>query len=259
MKRSMVGACVVVGFLVTTGWCSETQTETAAEDKPSVYVGGGAMIHSQPYIGTDARVYPVPLFAYEGKRLYFRGVMGGYWMYNSGGISVGPVIRPRFEGYDGDDSSELEGMDDREWSVDGGAGVSWLTDIGLFGVTFVTDLLGRHNGQELDFSYTILFKWAGIDVIPSAGLRWKSANLVDYYYGVEADEIRFDGTVSRGAYEGNAAVDPYLQLAVRRKLGDRWSLLGAIQYEWFDSEITDSPIVEDDYEASFLLGVLYTW
>ncbi|MEN6332863.1 MAG: hypothetical protein ABFE01_01305, partial [Phycisphaerales bacterium] len=61
--RSTVGACVLVGFLVTTAWCDEAQTGTKPEDKPSAYVGGGAIISSQPYVGTDARVYPVPLFA----------------------------------------------------------------------------------------------------------------------------------------------------------------------------------------------------
>ncbi len=263
--RWMVGVCLVVAFFVTSGWCEEAQTETTSaetaemDEGPSIHVGGGAIISSQPYVGTDARVYPLPLFTYEGRKLYFRGIMGGYWLYSFDGLSVGPVIRPRFEGYDEHDSSELRGMDDREWSIDGGLGVSWLTSIGLFGVTFVTDMLGRHNGQELDLSYTILFKWGGFDFIPSLGVRWKSENLVDYYYGVNDDEIRFDGAVSRASYDGNDAVNPYLQLAVRRKLSDRWSLLGAVQYEWLDSEITDSPIVDDDYEASFLLGILYSW
>lgn len=259
MMRSMVGVCVVIGSFVAVGWSEEAQTDAKLQEKPSIHVGGGALISSQPYVGTDSRIYPIPLFAYEGKRLYFRGIMGGYWLYSVDGFSVGPVLRPRFEGYEEDDSSELEGMDDREWSIDGGLGLSWLTDFGLFGVTFVTDLLGRHDGQELDFGYTILFKWGGCDFIPSAGVRWKSEDLVQYYYGVEADEARFGGGITRPAYEGHDAVDPYLSLAIRRKLNDRWSLLGAVQYEWFDSEIKDSPIVKDDYEASFLLGLMYTW
>ena len=255
----MVGVCAMVGLLVMAGWCHGAESDAKTEDKPSIYAGGGAVISSQPYVGADTRVYPVPLFGYEGERLYFRGIMGGYWLYSFDGISIGPVIRPRFEGYEEDDSSLLEGMDDRDWSVDGGLGVSWLTDIGLFGVTFVTDLLGRHNGQELDFSYTILFKWAGFDFIPSAGVRWRSENVVDYYFGVESDEIRFDQAISRASYEGDDAVDPYLRLAVRHKLGGRWSLLAAVQYEWLDSEITDSPIVDEDYDASVLLGIMYAW
>lgn len=257
--RAMVRAFVVVGFLMVGGWCHAAESDTKAEDRPSISVGAGGIIRSQPYVGADVDVYPTLLFAYEGKRLYFRGVMGGYWLYSFDGVSVGPVIRPRFEGYTEDDSPALEGMHDRDWSIDGGLGLSWLTDIGLFGAAFVTDLLGRHNGQELDFSYTILFKYEGFDLIPSVGVRWMSANLVNYYYGVEADEIRFDQAISRASYEGDGAVDPYLRLVVRHKLAGRWSLLGAAQYEWLDREITDSPIVDDDYVLSFLLGVLYTW
>lgn len=259
MMRWTVGVCVMVGCFAAVGLCQEGESDSKAEEKASIYIGGGAIIRSQPYVGADVDVYPVPLFAYEGKQLYFRGVMGGYWLYTREGLSIGPVLRPRLEGYQESDSSELTGMHDRDWSLDGGLGLAWLTDIGLFGVTYVTDLLGRHNGQEVDFSYTILFKRTGFDFIPSAGVRWKSGNLVDYYYGVRTGEVRFTPTISRASYEGDAAVDPYLQLAVRRKLNDRWSLLGAIQYEWLDREISDSPIVDDDYEASFMLGVMYSW
>ncbi len=242
-----------------TFWCGGAEREDKVSDGPSMYVGGGAVLSSQPYVGADTRVYPVPMFAYEGKRLYFRGIMGGYWLYTFDGVSVGPVLRPRFDGYEEDDSSFLEGMDDREWSMDGGIGINWLTDIGLFGAAFTTDLFGRHDGQELDFSYTILFQWAGFDFIPSLGVKWKSDNLVDYYYGVRDNEARFDPGALRAPYEGNDAVDPYVRLAVRRKLNPRWSLLGAVQYEWLDDEITESPIVDEGYEASVLLGILYTW
>jgi outer membrane scaffolding protein for murein synthesis (MipA/OmpV family) len=36
-------------------------------------------------------------------------------------------------------------------------------------------------------------------------------------------------------------------------------VLGAVQYEWLDGEMTDSPIVDDDYDASFMVGALYSW
>jgi len=254
-----MSACAVAVSLIVATWCGGAESDQSTVGRPTVYIGGGAIISSKPYEGMDAKVYPVPLFGYEGKRLYFRGVTGGYWLFTWNGFSVGPVLQPRLDGFEEDDSSALAGMHNRDWSVDGGVGVSWLTDIGLFGLTFVSDLLGRHDGQELEFSYTILFEWGGFDVIPSTGVRWKSENLVDYYYGVRADEVRFDPALARLAYDGDDAVDPYVRLAVRHKLASRWSLLAAAQYEWLDDEITDSPIVDKSYEASFLLGLLYSW
>jgi len=220
-----------------------------------MYLGAGALVTTKPYVGVDPRIYPVPLFAYEGKRLYLRGVVGGYRLLMDGGWSIGPVVQPRFEGYDQDDSSALDGMRDRDWSVDAGLGVSWLTKVGLFDLSGVTDILDRHRGQEVELTYTIMFQYAGFDLIPSAGMRWKSGNLVDYYYGVRPSEAR----PGRPAFEGDAALDPFLRLAVRRKLSERWSLLAAAQYEWLDEEITDSPIVDAGYDASFIIGMLYSW
>lgn len=247
--------CATAVVLAATAWCRGAEPGGEDRDEPTMYLGAGALVTTKPYVGVDPRIYPVPLFAYEGKRLYLRGVVGGYRLLMDGGWSIGPVVQPRFEGYDQDDSSALDGMRDRDWSVDAGLGVSWLTKVGLFDLSGVTDILDRHRGQEVELTYTIMFQYAGFDLIPSAGMRWKSGNLVDYYYGVRPSEAR----PGRPAFEGDAALDPFLRLAVRRKLSERWSLLAAAQYEWLDEEITDSPIVDAGYDASFIIGMLYSW
>jgi outer membrane protein len=143
-------------------------------------------------------------------------------------------------------------MDDRDWSVDGGVGVSWLTDVGLFGLSYVTDLFGRHKGQEMEFSYTVLFRWRGFDFIPSAGMRWKSENLVDYYYGVRPSEA----LTGRPAFEGEEALDPFVRWPCDAAL--RMEPVGAVRYEWLDREITDS---DRGQQLPVLLhrGRAYSW
>jgi len=245
---------MAAGF-VTTAWCRDVESGAEERDGPTMYLGGGALIYSKSYVGVDPRVYPIPLFAYEGERLYLRGLVGGYRLLMDKGWSIGPIVQPRFEGYSQDESSALRGMGDRDWSIDAGLGTSWLTRFGLFELSGVTDILGRHRGQEVELTYTIMFPLMGFDFVPSAGMRWKSGNLVDYYYGVRPSEARS----GRFAYDGDAALDPFLRLAVRRKITERWSLLAAAQYEWLDDEITDSPIVDARYDASFIIGMLYSW
>ncbi len=97
-----------------------------------------------------------------------------------------------FEGYSGSDSPFLNGMQSRDWSVDGGVNIEAATPVGLLGLSIVTDLLGRYRGQEVEFRYLIMFPLLGFNWIPSGGVRWKSDNLVDYYYGVRPDEARPD-------------------------------------------------------------------
>lgn len=250
---------VMVAWLIcatsaVTGWTDEAEP-SEEPSKRKVFVGAGAIVSSKPYRGVDPKIYPVPMFGYEGERFYLRGVGGGYRLLHKGRWSFGPVLQPRFDGYEEDDSRDLAGMDDRDLTLDGGVAMTWRTNRGLLGVSWVTDLLGKHDGQELEFSYTAVLSHGGFDFIPSVGLRYKTDKLVDYYYGVKSDEVR----AGRPAYEADEAMDPFVRLAVRRKLVGKWSLLGAVQCEWFDSEIKDSPIVDQSQDLSFVAGVLYSW
>ncbi len=251
-KLTIIG--VVLGLAITR--VSAGDAGQQGERKPAEwFVGAGAIVVSKPHIGVDAKVYPVPVFGYEGERLYLRGIVGGYRLFKGERWSLGPVLRPRFEGYNADDSAALAGMNDRDPSLDAGAEWSWLADWGLIGVSLVTDVLGKHHGQELELSYTALFSYEGFDFVPSAALRWRSRNLVDYYYGVRAEEA----APGRLPYTGDDTFTPLVRLTVRRKVTEKWSALGAAQYEWLGSEITDSPIIDDDYTVSFMLGLTYTF
>jgi outer membrane protein len=225
------------------------------EEQTSLHLGLGAFVQTEPYAGMNATVYPAPVVAYEGKHLYIRSAIVGYRIINEDGLMIGPMVQPRTEGYNADDSPFLNGMRDRNWSMDGGVNVEAVTPIGLLGVSVVTDLLGRSRGQEAEFRYLIMFPLLGFSWIPSGGLRWKSEKLVDYYYGVKPNEARSD----RPPYEGEQAFDPFLRLVVRRKLTKQWSLFCDARYEWLASEITNSPIVDKDYQMSVTAGVLYAW
>jgi outer membrane protein len=225
------------------------------EEVTTFHVGGGGFVQTSPYAGVDTRVYPAPVVAYEGKRLYVRSAIVGYRLISENGLMIGPLVQPRIEGFQEDDSPFLSGMRDRNWSVDGGVNIEAATPIGLLGVSVVSDLLGRNRGQEVEFRYLIMFPVLGFHLIPSGGVKWKSEKLVDYYYGVRPNEARPD----RPAYEGEQAFDPFLRLVIRRKLTKHWSLFSDAHYEWLASEITNSPIVSKDHQLSLTAGVLYAW
>jgi outer membrane protein len=225
------------------------------EEVTTFHVGGGGLIQVLPYAGVDTKVYPAPVVAYEGKRLYVRSAIVGYRIISENGLMIGPQVEPRVEGYKEDDSPFLSGMRDRNWSVDGGVNIEAATPVGLLGVSIVTDLLGRSCGQEVEFRHLIMLPVLGFHLIPSGGVRWKSEKLVDYYYGVKPSEAR----PGRPAYQGEQAFDPFLRLVVRRKLTKHWSLFSDARYEWLASEITDSPIVSKDYQFSITAGALYAW
>jgi len=256
LKRRIAIPCIIISLFCATGLRSAESTETEEQEgRPDIFVGAGVVIRSKPFEGIDSKVYPVPLFGYEGERLYLRGISGGYRLIKAGGFSVGPTVRPRFEGYDASDSSALAGMKNRNATVDGGIDVAWRTDWGLLSAVTVTDMLGAHDGYEIELSYTARFTRANFDFIPGFALTWRNSNLVDYYYGVKTSEAR----AGRPAYSPDAALTPLVRLAIQRDLKKRWGLLFATQYEWLASEMRDSPIVDDDGILSVLLGVTYSF
>jgi len=256
MAKSRVAVAGIIVSLVFAAGLAAVETEESIEsERPEIFAGAGAVVRSKPFDGVDAKVYPVPLFGYEGKRLYLRGITGGYRLFQIKGWWIGPTVRPRFDGYEAGDSSAMAGMKSRNATVDGGISLAKKTNWGLITAVFVTDLLGAHDGHELELSYTARFSHAGFTFIPGGALQWQSSNLVDYYYGVKDSEVR----TGRPAYSADDTITPLVRLAVQRKISERWGLTLATQYQWLASEISDSPIVDDNGIVSVLLGATYSF
>jgi outer membrane protein len=190
---------------------------------------------------------------YESEKWYFRGQMGGYRFFGDKTFSVALIGQWRVDGYDDDDSRYLQGMKDRKMTLDGGLSASYFDGWGATTVSMVTDLLGRHDGQELSFSYGKRFASEKWSLIPAGGVLYKSGNLTDYYYGVRPSEA----LPGRPAYSAGQQWDPFVALRATYKLTDQWSALATFRYEWLGSEITSSPIVDDHYQTLFMTGLMY--
>jgi outer membrane protein len=82
-----------------------------------------------------------------------------------------------------------------------------------------------------------------------------TSDVIDYYYGVSSKEARPD----RPAYSPGSALNIEAELFVRYPLSQHFELVGIVGYTLLDSAISDSPIVDADYEMSATFGVLYTF
>jgi MipA family protein len=116
------------------------------------------------------------------------------------------------------------------------AGLEWMVYTGKFigQVDALYEVTGRHQGAELRAALARSFAVGRGDLSATTGFTWKSAELVDYYYGLD------------GAYRPDAAVNPFVKLEYGLTLSDRWRLRAFAHYEHLDDEIADSPLVSDD-------------
>ena len=223
---------------------------------PPLSVGAALAVTTQPYEGAEDRVrlFPIPLVAYRGARLRFTGKTGEAILRERAGITVSAVADWRFQSYDAADSPALAGMDDRSGTLEAGVRAERRAGRYGFGAIALADALGRHGGYQLEAqagAELVRSRSAGLGV--TAALRYQSASLADYYFGVDPEEAR----PGRPAYETGAAILPSVGITARRSLGRRLSLFGLAQAERLPGAVTDSPIVDREVQAFGFVGLSY--
>jgi outer membrane protein len=219
--------------------------------------GAGTVITRNPHrgIGTESR--GIPLFLYQREKVSLYGPMMSYSVLKDAGWVVRGLARMRFEGYEEDDSRYLRGMDDREWTLELGCSMSREFSWGELTALGTADVLNVHKGHELRLSYDYDFRGAfnlpDLSVTPGIGVTYRSSDLNDYYYGVRSDEAM----AGRPEYDVGDSTGLRTALRLNYRLDEQWSVMCMVSVQWFGREITDSPIVEKDYMASALLGIMY--
>jgi len=235
----------------------EAPAEKYAGTTEVFMAGAGAVITRNPYKGIGAEGRGIPLFFYRSENLSLYGPIASYSLLDDVGWRLRGLARMRFEGYDQDDSRYLRGMDDRDWTLELGAAVSRGFGPGELTASGTSDVLNEHRGHEVRLTYDYDFRGAfgvtELSVTPGAGLTYRSSDLNDYYYGVRSDEA----APGRPEYEAGDSTGLLASLRANYMLNERWSVMAMTAVEWLGSEITDSPIVDKDYEVSALLGVMY--
>jgi MipA family protein len=229
----------------------------SAVDVPSPRWTFGAMVLDRglPYRGYDESLLVLPLVRFEGERVHLRGLRGSVVLNEQGPFEFSAFLQVRPDGYKADRSDYLAGMDDRDSTLDAGLSASYTNPkVGQFELSLGSDVLGRSSGQEAQLEYTIAFNAGGWLVVPKLALRWKSSDLVDYYYGVRSDEA----LVGRAAYSPGSAVVPELSVLALRPIGKRWTLFAGAGYSRLPTVITDSPIVDSNRRVTTYLALGYS-
>ena len=215
-------------------------------------LGAGAMMIESPYRGVDDTTYPVPVLIFEAKRFFVDKTVAGYYCNGPAEpLRWGVIGSLRLQGYEAGDSADLGGMRDRDMAFDAGLRILFKSKIVDTTLEAVTDVSGAHTGQEirLGFSRVLFDGFLGL----TAEVKWQSADLVRYYYGVDPGEAR----PGRGAYDPGDDLEYTAGATIGVPLGDRWAAFGDIQCVFLGDESADSPIAGDDAIMRYVVGAVY--
>ncbi|MFK8050948.1 MAG: MipA/OmpV family protein [Halioglobus sp.] len=214
-------------------------------------LGASVVAQNNIYAGEDAVGYISPNFVYNGDRFFVKNGTLNLFVAEVNQFSAGLIV-----GVDGgylsdedeyEDTDELEGLIERDATLEGGFYVNHTTDLGRLNLTVVTDLGNEHDGETVSLGYTFDLHAGEWAINPVVKVSWMSDSKVNHHVGVSASEA----TATRAEYRADSAVNVYAGVRGRYEFTENWDISLETGVTYLDSTIRDSSIVEDDliYQA----------
>lgn len=212
----------------------------------------------RPFVGIDDQNTILPYFSYRNKDFYIESLDLGYNLVRKDGVSLDVIATPRFyerrEGFA--DNDELDGTNrTRETYFAGLSSQIHLNDYGALTLQVLYDVI-ESNGIESvaqlskTFAVSETFKF-----IPSIGINHQNSVLVDYFYGVNSDEV----LPNRTAYNGASSINYNVTLNASWEIAKNIELLAQFKYEIIGEGITESSIVDEDELYFFTTGLVFRY
>ncbi|MDH3635584.1 MAG: MipA/OmpV family protein [Gammaproteobacteria bacterium] len=227
------------------------QGENRARIEPTGFFYGGALgVRREIYADYERRIIPLPVIGYRGEKLRVFGPFVSYEVGHAGAMDLDVRLSPRFSVFDESDSDNFDGMEEREFSMDAGFGLTWARDDWKLELAGLRDALDRSNGKEWSATLGRAYRAGTLLLEPAIGLSYLDRRHVDYYYGVDTSEA----TGSRPVYRGDSALNTTLGLTLATPaLFGGLTRIG-IENTWYDSPIEDSPITDADSNLSVFIA-----
>ncbi|CAG9420675.1 MipA/OmpV family protein [Providencia alcalifaciens] len=223
-------------------------------------VGGSVLAQSTPYKGikTSDYITPVPVVNYESENFYFRTLAVGYYLWNDkvDQLSLDAYYYPHFFKPKDNDNADMRKLDRRRDTVMGGFTYRHNADWGTLRFNGSLDMLWESEGMRAEAAYLYAFKGDNWSLTPGLGIKWDSAKLNRYEFGVTSKESANSGLKR---YEPSSSWTPYMELSANYRMTDSWSLFALGRVDKLSSEVKDSPMVNKSYSAIMWSGVTYTF
>ncbi len=229
----------------------------AQDTKQKVTIGVGPFIQTQPYKDVDNIILPSPVIFFDNSIFYIRWSRAGLYFLGeknddfSWGLSF--TIQPRPLGYD---ASDIQGMDERKNTLEGGLAFSAKTQKAYIEVMALTDILDRYDSWLLKTEIGYDIEYGKFSFYPSIIAIYQSSKFMNYYYGVTKGEAQKRG---ESEYIAGGGLQLGVQTYIKYPLTTNFSVLVNIRADKLPSSATKSTIVEDDYIYSGLASLIYTF
>jgi outer membrane protein len=219
--------------------------------------GLGVLVSSErsPYRGAGERHDLLPVYLYEGERVFVRTDRAGLKFAPADDQALELYLRRRFDGFPLDDTPPaLQGLQRHLGGLD--FGLAWRARAGAIQLhASASQSVGSEpRGHEFDIGAYTDWPLGRMTLRPALTLTWRSSRANDFYYGVPADRA----TPERPEYHPGAGVDLFAGLYASYQLSAGWRLFAGAGVTRRAATVQDSPIVEPGAQAGAVVGATYS-
>ena len=274
-------------FVTSTALACLTQDRCVEQSSWQLGVAIGIGVKTNPLVdGDNIPLVILPDIAWYAKQAYFdNGELGYQWIYkpkiafetflqldseraffsflhptnilfpieNSAINSPAPPAPPAQDMPMNQPSLSIDKIASRKWGINGGIRGHYFLSKGEWQLTFQQDISNVHKGQQVRLEYSHNWLWHKFHLALRVGTDWKSARLIDYYYGVSERDTH----VTEFYFEGQSGWQTYMSVTVQKPITETWSWLANLGYRKLPNSLTNSPIVEQNHISNIFLGVAY--
>jgi outer membrane protein len=247
--------------------CTAPSADCIAVGDLQVSLSFGYGTRTNPVEGRDdIPLFVIPYLSYYGKRFFLESLEPGVTVYESDAHTFNLIATPGFDrvffsrndpqnivvpfaadvpAFGGQTVEEQRTVTVGQRHTTYLAGPEWLFRHREFigQVSALYEFTGRHKGYEVRAALSRPLIQSKQSLVINAGLTWKSAATVDYFYGVP------------DVYSPGAALNPFVKLSYALPLSQRWTLTAFVHYEYLGAAIADSPIVTDREVVTAFAGL----
>ena len=251
-------------MLLTAGFCSPAMADDlgafpATTTSPNSAGAGLALrLSASPYLGGSTRIDFMPLYSYDGERLFLQANRAGFKLLDEnnaqGGQRLHVFVEQRLEGFAvARLPAGLQGMAARDVSTDIGASYRLQQSWGTLRAEVFKGVGNAVRGSEARLGYSNEWRSGSWSVRPDVSVSWRDAKLNNYYYGVMPSEA----ITGRPAYAPGAGFQSQLGLFASYDMTQRWRFLTGASLTLLGSSVKESPIVQKRMVPAVYVGASY--
>jgi len=197
------------------------------------------------------------------------GVELGYQVTVQNDWQLDLILKPYINGFDPaeiinhqeESIPQLEGLNEREFTGGIALRYSHFFDNAIFYIDLAAARTGENDqgnystGLIVDSFYSHLVPYRNWDIYFGAGLTYYDQALVNYYIGIDADEV----TNNRALYNADSGFRAQLEVYAQYPLSQSWSFNAGLTQSIYSNHIKKSPLVDRNKLTQLMIGVLYVF